>query len=91
MILLPVVRCFSMTSKLDTACNGIAIVRIHCRNTFPEKGRKESIAIKIEVNKINGLFIVSLGDYIGPKKNRKFIIIGQIIGSGQIDSFMLTL
>ena len=36
-----------MTSKLDTACNGIAIVRIHCRNTFPEKGRKESIAIKI--------------------------------------------
>ena len=60
-----------MTSKLDTACNGIAIVRIHCRNTVPEKGRKESIEIKIEVNKINDLFMVTLGDYIGPKKTLK--------------------
>ena len=32
--------------------------------------------------------LLTLGDYIGPKKHRKFIVIGQIIGSSQIDSFM---
>ena len=29
--------------------------------------------------------VVTLGDYIGPKKHRKIIVIGQIISSGQID------
>ena len=32
---------------------------------------------------------LTFGNYIGPKKNyRKIIVIGQIIGFGQIDSFM---
>ena len=37
----------------------------------------------------NKLCIVTFGDYIGPKKfYRNIIVIGQIIGSSQIDSFM---
>ena len=30
---------------------------------------------------------VTLGDLIAPKNHRKFIVIGQIIGSGKIDPF----
>ena len=56
---------------------------------FEANGNRSKFMEKLKLHSIEMyVCIVTLGDYNGPKNHQKIIVIGQIIGSGKIDSFM---